>query len=249
MQFDRLLSQLGFSQNETKVYLASLETGLSSAQNIAQKSGLQRTTTYSVLAALVSRGVVAKTKVKGKSRFLAEPPEKLVSLLNDLQGKLKKALPELEAIYNQGEVKPKIVFYEGKRAIQNVYDDTLQEKPKEILEWNTNAYFENPTVDKEYIRKRIAFNIHAKRIAGQGSIWDTQHKRRDETELSETVIVPAEQFWPRIEVNIYNDKIAFMNYAENMSVIIESKAIAEAMKQVYQLSWQGAKSIEMDKQN
>jgi predicted transcriptional regulator len=245
MNFNQLLSQLGFSQNESKVYLAALETGLSSAQNIAQKAGLQRTTTYSVLSALVSRGVVAKTKIKGKSRFLAESPDKLLFLLNELQAKIKKALPELEAVYNKSEVKPKILFYEGEQAIQKVYDDTLIEKPSEILEWNTDAYFKNPNVDKSYIKKRLEYNIRAKRIAGKDSIWDLVHKRKDEMELSETLIVPKEKFSPKIEVNIYNNKIAFLNYAENMSVIIESKAIADAMKQVYELSWQGAKSVEV----
>jgi len=60
-------------------------------------------------------------------------------------------------------------------------------------------------------------------------------------ELSETLILPKEIFDPQIEVNIYNNKVAFLNYAENMSVIIESKPIADAMKQAYELSWEGAK--------
>lgn len=244
MTFDRLLKQLGFSKNETKVYLASLKTGLASAQKIAEMANLQRTTTYSVLGELVKKGVIAKTKEKGKSRFLAESPDKLVHLLNELQANLKKSLPELEAIYNQNEVKPKIIFYEGDSAIQKVYDDTLEEKPEEILEWNTNAYFANEKTDKAYIKKRVELGIKAKRIAGKDSKWDSTHKRKDEAELSETLIVPKEKFWPEIEVNIYNNKIAFLNYAENMSVIIESKAIAEAMKQVYDLSWKGAKTYE-----
>ena len=48
-----------------------------------------------------------------------------------------------------------------------------------------------------------------------------------------------------VEVNIYNDKVAFMNYADEMSVIIENKAIAEAMRQAYELSWRGAKANEI----
>lgn len=241
MQFDRLLNQLGFSQNETKVYLASLQVGLASAHVIAQKARLQRTTTYSVLGALVRRSVVAKTKVRGKSRFLAEPPDKLMVLLDELKTKLTTAMPQLAAIYNRSETKPKIVFYEGEPAIQAVYDDTLREKPTEILEWNTNAYFGNRHVDPNYIAKRVALGIHAKRIAGKGSVWETEHQRRDAAELAETRIVPREEFWPEIEVNMYGNKVAFMNYAEQMSVIIESKAIADAMRQVYALSWRGAK--------
>ena len=246
MNFNQLLNQLGFSKNETKIYLAALESGQNSAQNIAEKASLQRTTTYSVLEVLVKRGVVAKTKIKGKTRFLAESPDKLTYLLSELQNNLKKVLPELQAIYNQSEVKPKIIFYEGDHAIQKVYDDTLAEKPAEILEWNTNAYFQNPNVDKdyEYLKKRVDLNIHAKRIVEKDSVWEFRHQKNDEKELSQTLTVPKEIFSPKIEINIYNNKIAFMNYAENMSVIIESKAIAEAMKQIYELSWVGAKKIE-----
>jgi sugar-specific transcriptional regulator TrmB len=244
MYINQILEKLGFSPNETKVYLAGLESGISSAQLIAQKSGVKRTTAYSVLSYLVNRGVVAKTKIKGKTRFVAEPPQRLLTLINELEHGIKEALPQLEAIYNKQETKPKITFYEGAAAIQKVYDDTLIEKPEEILEWNTNKYFERFPKDHDYIKKRITAGIKAKRIGGKGSVWDTKHKYLDTKELSETEIVPKELFWPEIEVNIYNNKVAFMNYADNMSVIIESKAIADAMRQAYNLSWIGAKSIE-----
>lgn len=245
MKPEKLLAQLGFSRNESRVYLAALECGVSSAQDIAVKAGLQRTTTYSVLGQLVIKGLMAKTKTKGKSRFIAEDPDKLKLFIKELHSNLNKLKPEFDAIYNKSQIKPKIFFYEGRGAIQKVYNDTLAEKPREILEWNTNAYFENPMVDEDYVYKRIALNISAKRIAGNKSMWETKHRRRDEKELSQTVIVPKEIFSPEIEVNIYNNKVAFMNYAENMSVIIESEAIASAMRQVYNLSWEGAKKLEV----
>lgn len=188
---------------------------------------------------------MGKTKIRGKTRFVAEPPDRLLTLTREIAERIKKTLPELEAIYNKKETKPKITFFEGPQAIQNVYDDTLREKPSEILEWNTDAYFQYPTVDPNYIDKRMALGIKARRIAGSGSKWDTKHKYLDQKELAETAIVPRDQFWPEIEVNIYGNKVAFMNYAENMSVIIESQAIAQAMRQAYELSWRGAKSAKL----
>src|SRR3989338_2456122 len=235
MHINQLLTKLGFSQNESKIYLAALESGLSSAQSIASRAGIKRTTGYSVLSYLVNRCIVGKTKIKGKTRFLAEPPERLLTLINELEKGIKQALPELSAIYNKNEAKPKITFYEGESAIHNVYEDTLKEKPKEILEWNTNTFFERFPKDYNYIEKRTKLGIKARRIAGKGSLWDTRHKFLDEKELAQTVVVPKELFDPQIEVNIYNNKVAFMNYAENMSVIIESKAIADAMRQAYEL--------------
>lgn len=243
MHIDRLLSQLGLSKNETKVYLAALESGQSAAQEIALKAGLPRTTVYSVLKKLVGRGVVGQTLVKGKMKFIADHPSKLISGVEDLKKDLEKALPQFEAIYNKSEKKPKIIFYEGRDAMQKVYNDTLAEKPAEILEWNTNDYFEFNTfdVDPDYIKKRVELNIKARRIAGFGSEWDMAHKGRDKEELAETLIAPKEKFWPHIEVNIYNNKVAFLNYAEQMSIIIESASIAEAMRQAYELSWEGVK--------
>lgn len=243
MKIENILEKFGFSQNESKIYLASLEMGIASAQNIAEKAGLKRTTAYSVLTYLVNRGIVAKTIIKNKTRFVAESPDKLLNLVNDVQTSITKVLPQLEAIYNKNEVKPKITFFEGENAIHNVYEDTLKENPEEILEWNTNKFFERFPKDYNYIKKRVELGIQARRIAGEGSLWDTTHKFLDKKELSETIIVNKELFDPQIEINIYNNKVAFMNYAENMSVVIESKAIAEAMRQAYELSWRGAKKI------
>ena len=244
MNINLLLQQLGFSKNGAKVYLATLEVGLASAQDIARAAGVRRTTTYSVLAELVDRGVIGQSKVHGKLRFLAQPPEKLLALVAHTHTQLKAALPELEARYNVNDTKPKITFYEGSEAIQNVYDDTLREKPEQILEWNTNAYFDRFPKNHNYIDKRVKLGIKARRLAGEGSVWQSNHQKYDTIELSETLIVPKDHFWPEIEVNIYANKVAFLNYAENMSVIIESPAIARCMRQAYELSWRGAKTVE-----
>ena len=245
-KIEQILKRFGFSANESWVYIAALELGTASAQDIAKKAGLKRTTVYSVLSYLVNRGVVSKTVHRNKTRFVAEPPEKLLSLIGEIQTSISNILPELEAVYNKSEAKPKIIFYEGTNAIHQVYEDTLKEKPIEILEWNTNAFFERFPKEYNYIEKRTDLGIRARRIAGEGSLWDSMHKMFDKRELAETIIVPAELFDPQIEVNIYNNKVAFMNYAENMSVIIESKPIADAMRQAYELSWRGAKASEVE---
>ena len=244
MNINQFLSRFGFKKNEAIIYLAALETGLTSPPQLAQTTNVPRTTVNLVLKQLVERGFMGKTLIKKRVRYLAEPPDKVLHQLKELIKQGEEILPELEARYNKNEHKPRIVFYEGKNAVQKVYDDTLATKPVEILEWNTDAYFAGKQdVDRQYIDKRTRLGIKAKRIAGSGSKWDTHHRRYDRGELAETIIVPRDIFWPEIEVNIYANKIAFLNYAENLSVIIESRAIAEAMRQAYNLSWLGAKTI------
>ena len=99
--------------------------------------------------------------------------------------------------------------------------------------------------DPDYISQRVKLGMHAKRIAGEGSSWQTINKPRDTAELSETVIVPRKDFWIGVEIMIYDNKVLFINFAENNYVMLESKAIADAMRQSYQLSWVGAKAIQI----
>ena len=245
MKIINILQQLGFSKNEIDIYLASLELGLASAQDIAKKANIKRTTAYSVLESLVQRGYVGKTKELGKTRFIPEPPDKLLFIVSNIQSQLKELIPELQAIYNAKKTKPKISYFEGKGAIENVYNDTLREKPREILEWNTDRYFKYFPKEYNYIQKRVQLNIKARRMAPSNSIWHRKHKALDKIELADTIIVPQERFSPEIEVNIYNNKVAFINYVEKMSVVIESPAIAKAMKQAYELSWVGGKTLEV----
>ncbi len=246
MKTYQLLKKLGFSENEIKIYLAALECGISSAQTIAETAKVKRTTAYSVLSYLISRGVVGKTKIKGKTRFVPEPPQRLLLLVKEMEQGIRNSMPELEAIYNKNEVRPKVTFYESIEGIKNVFEDTLREKPNEILMWLTDDYFKDlPGYSGDYINQRVKLNMRARRIAPAGSIWIRKNKHHDKQELSETIAVPPELMTTGIEVNIYNNKLAFMNFAEKMAIVIESKAIADAMRQAYELSWRGAKSVEI----
>ena len=55
--FDEL-KKIGLSENETGAYLALLELGSATAQDISKKSGIKRATTYVQLEALMQLGLV-----------------------------------------------------------------------------------------------------------------------------------------------------------------------------------------------
>lgn len=238
MTTNKILIDLGFSENEARVYLAALETGIASAQEIAQKCKLKRTTTYSVLCPLVRKGFIAQTVEKGKKRFIAEDPQNLIKIFEQRQKMLEKVLPELEAVYNNKKIKPKVLFFEGLDGIKKIYEDTIKECPDEILEWNTTKFFKAfPGFPKTYVEERKKNNISAKRIAPNDIQW-IEHKKKDAAEFSETKILPMDIFNIPIEINIYNNKVAFMSYKDEIGLIIESEGIAEAMRKIYGMFWE-----------
>lgn len=234
---EEILTKFGFSINESKIYLAALEMGIGSAQDIGKKASVKRTTAYSVLDELIKKGVIVKTKEKGKDRFLAINPRELASRFADYQKKLQEAVPELLAIYNQKQVKPKVQFFEGLEGIKQIYADTLKEKPKEILEWNTQSIMKMfPGFPREYIKERRKLGIKAKRVGPDNPDY-RGHKSRDEQELSETKLLDEKDYNIPIEINIYGNKVAFMSYGDQIGLIIESESIAKSMRTIYELFW------------
>ncbi|MFH1749865.1 MAG: helix-turn-helix domain-containing protein [bacterium] len=238
MKLENILRNLGLSENEAKIYLATLEMGISPAQDIARKAGIIRTTGYSVLEKLVKKNFIHKTKEKNKTRYLAEEPKNLIKRFEEYQKELEKSLPELQAIYNKHETKPKIVFFEGKGGIEEIYDDTIKEKPQEILEYNTSDMFVAlPEFPMDYVKRRQKNKIHAKRIAPDDKYWK-KHALREKVELSRTILLPPKDFTIPVEINIYNNKVAFMSYSDEMGIIIESHGVASAMRRIYELFWE-----------
>src|SRR3989304_1158765 len=104
------LEKIGMADKEAKVFLASLELGSSSVQEIAKKS-----------------------------YFQTEDPKRLLKLLEEQEEGLrrkeeefKKYLPELETLFNIAEEKPKVRFFEGKEGLITIREDYFRAKDKEV---------------------------------------------------------------------------------------------------------------------
>ncbi|MFZ2072364.1 MAG: helix-turn-helix domain-containing protein [Minisyncoccia bacterium] len=245
------LTELGFSDKEASVYLALLELGPSTTSEISRIAKINRTTGYDILESLVSNGLVnsiGETKIQ---KFVAENPDKVIVFLENKikhnQEKLKQAydlLPELFSIYNEKE-KPKVKYYEGEERMKEAFEDTLTTK-KEILAYAVGGdaiksvgqkYVEN------YIRKRVERNIRIKNIAPNDS-GSLSIISKDAEQMRESLIVPKEKFYFSVETDIYDDKVLMVSWKEKFAVIIESKEIADAQRNVFELAWLGAKQFQ-----
>ncbi|MBL7661970.1 hypothetical protein JNK13_04370 [bacterium] len=116
------LRELGFSANEIQIYLDLLEVGKATAQNLAKRNKLPRTTAYSVLEGLTKRGVVSTEKKGQSSFFIANAPSSLFAMIEDQEEvfmRKKKAATDLqktlEPIFKRTILNlPKLRFFEGK---------------------------------------------------------------------------------------------------------------------------------------
>ena len=103
------LIEMGLSDKEAQVYLSLLEIGKGTVAVIARAAGIQRTTGYSILDALVAKGLAIVSGKEPKQEYIAEKPEKIAEFLKEnisqLQEQLKKAqgiAPQLKSIHKSG---------------------------------------------------------------------------------------------------------------------------------------------------
>ncbi|NQU82459.1 MAG: hypothetical protein HQ539_00725 [Parcubacteria group bacterium] len=241
---------IGFSEKEANVYLALLELGKGTVSATARAAGINRTTGYNVLDSLVSKGLIRVSGKEPKQEYVTESPTLIISLLKERakksQEQLKNAtkiVPQLKSIHNVGN-RPKVKFYEGEAGLIDVYEDTLTAK-ETIRAYATVDVVHNTLPDyfPKYYKRRASKKIAIRAIIPktEASIERIKH---DKAELRTTCLIPSDEFYFSPEINIYDNKVMIASWREKLGIIIESEEIADAMKKIYELSWEEAKRLD-----
>jgi HTH-type transcriptional regulator, sugar sensing transcriptional regulator len=126
-QLISLIKELGLSDFEARVYLATLTLGPTTILKISRTSGIKRATVYTVIEDLIRKGYISIEPRGFKRLFVAENPRNLEKGLEDRRERFREALPDLDALYNQREGGSIIRIYEGKEAIRGIYKELPSE--------------------------------------------------------------------------------------------------------------------------
>lgn len=245
-----LLNELNFSEKESQIYLALLEIGSAKAQDIAKKTGLNRTTVYDIFEALMQKGLISKYK-KGSSTFFnaLEPKHLLTYLEREKEQQAKKIekqkqkvselLPQLISMQNIfGASKPKVQFFEGEKGMQEAYEDTLTCEGILLGYANIETIHEGlPDFFPEYYKRRVEKKIFGRGILARNKV-SMERAKHNQEEMRDVRFLPDEEMTFSPEVNIYNNKILFVSWKEKMAIIIESKELADLQRLTFNLLWE-----------
>ncbi|MBU1164490.1 hypothetical protein KKA15_02930 [Patescibacteria group bacterium] len=234
------IQALGLSENESKIYLALIELGVTNIAKVSQKADVKRTSCYIILETMIQKGIVNKTVVKGKQQYIAQEPEKLLRLSEEKLESLKKSMPVLKSMFNLSETKPRIQYYEGRQGYINICDDSVKRSDKEILFIGNLANLEEVITydyDNEvYIPARLAAGKTI-RIAALETPEMKNFRENDDKNLRTTRFLP-EQFKFDASMLIYGDTIGIISSEkELMGLIIDSKPIAQMARSMFELIW------------
>lgn len=233
------LTNLGLSQKEVAVYLATLELGIAPISKIAMKSKLKRPTTHEIVKQLCGKGLMERF-LKNKIRYYsAVSPRTLHATFAQHIFHLEQSLPQLVAIYNRPEGKPKVTFYEGRAELEKLYLDVLKSKDKTVLNYflpdKNIGYFGKEWLNKNHIAIRKQYGIRLRVIMPE-SKWTGYYKARTD-ELRDIRVIKDRSLAIGNETYIYDDKISIFSFEGEFALLIQSEDVVRTQRTMFELAW------------
>jgi HTH-type transcriptional regulator, sugar sensing transcriptional regulator len=239
-ELEKFLSDFGLTPKQSGIYLASLQLGPASIQDIAHAAKMQRTNIYDAAEELVAKGLMSITATGKRRLFVAENPSALKSILHEKERALNETLPQLKTLHSASEVKPRIRFYPGLEGYKQVYEDTLTTNEKklygifsvqDVLEVLGRPYAED--MFERRAKKGIALRVIRSKVRESGPVYPSSLG-----DLRELRFAPPNFDFP-ITTYVYDNKVMILSSKrETFGLIIESQDIATTHRQYFDALWQ-----------
>lgn len=244
-QFERL----GFADKEAKIYLALLQHGSATAQEVAHMVGLPRPTVHRKLLLLCKRGIIQTHGEDDEGMlFLCEAPERLQTLVHQEMQSLEERrrmidgmMDRLRAMHRSQAKRPHVRYIDtlqGLRTVQREFElmgeDILQMVGLETL---------------KVIHGEPHAPEHRDILAGQGRLirailitHEPPHFPKDFN--IEYVIVPPEAMPVTGEMSVCGNRVLLFSYIGGLTAVeITSQPIAQTVRASLELAWQRAREI------
>lgn len=240
------LTELGFHENEIKVYIALTQLGEAPATKVAKKADLPRTTAISILNKLAQDGYLTTHRYHGVISYWVESPHAIAS---NLETKIKIA-EELNTLlgdlYRSETHFPGAQIFDTKNSIRNFIEKTIAGLPKKSTIYTIDTpgagnynkiYSEN--IEHSVLSKKKTRDIFTKSLVPHGSIKSISPSKLSvqNIELRE---LPKE-----IEFNaslwLVDDLLVHFSGNPPFIVAIKHPIIVSSIKSIYNYLWQISK--------
>ena len=232
------IKELGFDEKETRVYLALLKIGETTATKIARETRIERTLVYYIIEKLSNRGFVS-FKIKNNVKYYtASSPDRILEELKEKEKSFQKILPFLEELQKQvyvGEVKVEV--YKETAGLKTVIDDMFKHG-KEFFVFGEEGLMQKyyPALYKQYLRRLKETGIKEKVLVREdfkNNVWKS--KNSTFRYISKNLFSPTSTL-------IYADKTLITIWEKPMfNILITSKKVADSYISYFNHLWKVAK--------
>jgi sugar-specific transcriptional regulator TrmB len=246
----QFLENIGLNDKEAAVYLALLEYEYASVKEIADKTAIKRPTVYTVLASLAKKGLVSETSVGKKTRYQAEPAERLETFverqkiaLDEQSKRLKDMIPQLKSVERHLGEKPVIQYFEGKEGAASM-NELLYENDEEgggtayllfSADLLGNLFPENERA--KFKKFRVEKKVKLKAILN-----DSKNPAVSDATV-DSIAVEEKDHPFTCDIAVYKDRVRICVLNKKMpGVFIRSKEVADTLRNLFLIAFEGLKN-------
>jgi sugar-specific transcriptional regulator TrmB len=249
------LIDFGLSEKEARVYLALLELGPTTVQELASHSGVNRTTSYLAIESLKEHGLVTAYEEDKRSMLSAESPKRFADLIDDevriarhKQQIASDFIPELVALHRASRQKPVVRFFEGREGLRSFRAmladtrtkqfETFARLNKDLEEIARTDEEDRLCIGRPFVRYRIVYAID------EGV---NLPRFEDEDEDQEIRFIKSSPLDFDGEVGILDRMSYVASPSPRVQIcVIESPQIAMLMRAQFEFVWEHASQKRVD---
>ncbi|PIR94026.1 hypothetical protein COT97_03415 [Candidatus Falkowbacteria bacterium CG10_big_fil_rev_8_21_14_0_10_39_11] len=246
MVVEQLLT-IGLSQGESEVYLASLQLGYASVQQIADKAVINRTTAYSYIKNLIAKGLISTEEKVGKQYFIAEKPERLKYFWKKQEEEVKRRkesldniMPELESLYNLASGRPSVKLYDINQ-LDLARDYIVKKRSNNLFNIFNYEHYKG-FISKAHVSSLIDSTLNFKALyIAENKVLDRKlHDFIGEDKFA-LKYLPYNRFNALCEILIADDEIYISRESEML--IINDVVFAKTLQILFHSMWEWAEDF------
>ncbi len=242
------LEVLGLSNGEIKVYSAILEIGITSLNNIQEKTGIERRNIYDILNKLIEKGLVSFVSEKGKRTYQCTHPNKILEEINTKESKiasLREQIPQIKELFNMSRPEINAEVFRGNESIKTLMNEILEYKesywmggnsfegysavPKGLQLW-FDTWMKRRIEQKHVMNDLVSYGTNLKGLNPKNQL---KHKKEyyNYCQLPKGIYVP-------MVIVIFGNKVAQIVWSEqSFAFIIESEKVKNSFTKYFNYFW------------
>lgn len=263
-----VLTELGLSENETKVYMEAIKHKKIAPFTLARAIGIPRTTVYDIMLNLALKGLITVQQSQGLEKrqtwIVAKNPSTLRDMLFMQRKKLANVevdlidiLPQLKGEYAKHIDNTDFQFYPGIEGAKQVMSQTISATGNDTLRVY-ESLMPMDTLGKQIINKDVDSGLRVKRTTNMSikslvalNKWTKhvlayQYKRNaDYVHLHNFRSIDNPLFAIHLDLSLLGDTVRVVCAQENEAwgLVIKSGQLAKTLASVFDVLWASARPV------
>ena len=233
-----ILVSLGIPEKATELYLCLLEQWDQNIADLSINIDSHRMEVYRQIPILIESWLVLERLKWKRKLYSAASPQIIRDLYNERQESNETHIEKLMEQYSYRDKKPRVIYQEWKKWISYVFADIVNSLQKWDVFYRISSERDveiaNSYLPKDYRKKRDAKQLERYVITSESGA-----KKKAPRLERELVTIPnsLDEFEDNISLTLYGNKIAYIDFSTDTSIVIEQKELADFHKKMVRIMY------------